>query len=74
MKKSFLDIVSGGSTDWYYEKLNASISFLYEMRDDGKFKFILPPEQIIPVGQEHLASLRVILQEYQKLFGTGSSF
>lgn len=63
----FLGPVSGLSVDWYYEKLNATISFLYEMRDRGRFGFLLPPEEIIPVGEEHFASLRAILIEYLKL-------
>lgn len=58
---------SGTSTEWYYDKLKPTLSYVYEMRDTGRYGFELPPDQIIPVGEEHLASLRTILEEYQKL-------
>lgn len=63
----FKDQTSGTTVEWYYDKLNATLSYTYEMRDTGRFGFELPPEQIIPVGEEHLASLRTILEEYQNL-------
>lgn len=37
------------------------------MRDTGRYGFELPPDQIIEVGEEHLASLKTILEEYQNL-------
>lgn len=63
----YLDQTSGTSTEWYYDKLNPVLSYVYEMRDTGNYGFVLPPDQIIPAGEEHLASLQTILEEFQKL-------
>ena len=48
----FTDPVSGGSIDWTYEVLGVKYSYALELRDDGNYGFILPPEQIIPCGEE----------------------
>ena len=50
-----LYLASGTSLDWAWD--DASVySFTYELRDTGQFGFILPPDQIIPSGQEILES------------------
>lgn len=59
-----LDPSSGGSDEWFYENLNATLVYSYEMRDTGRYGFLLPPNQIIPVGEEQLASLKAILEGY----------
>ncbi|KAK6627464.1 hypothetical protein RUM44_009941 [Polyplax serrata] len=58
---------SGTSIEWFYNKFNATIAFAYELRDTGKHGFLLPPENIIPCGEEQIASLKAILDEYEKL-------
>lgn len=37
--------------------------YVYELRDTGKDGFILPPEQIIPTGEETLDSVVALLKE-----------
>ena len=50
-----LYLASGTSLDWAWDDTGA-YSFTYELRDTGAFGFILPPEQIIPSGEEILES------------------
>ena len=51
-----LYLASGTSLDWGWDEAGA-YSFTYELRDTGNFGFVLPPEQIIPSGEEILESL-----------------
>ncbi len=50
-----LYLASGTSLDWAWDDAGV-YSFTYELRDTGNFGFILPPEQIIPSGEEILES------------------
>ncbi len=45
--------VSGGSTDWFFGARGA-LSWGVEVRDTGQTGFLLPPEQIVPNGEEAL--------------------
>jgi len=55
---------SGGSIDWVLGKhRNIRIVYAYELRDKGKFGFILPADQIVPTGEETLDSVVRIIQE-----------
>ncbi|XP_076758951.1 zinc carboxypeptidase-like [Xylocopa sonorina] len=65
-------VASGGSMDWVRGTYNTSITFTYELRDTGRYGFILPASQIIPTATETLDSLVVMFQEAAKL-GYGSS-
>ena len=51
---------SGVMTDWTYGQ-RGIISWTLELRDTGRYGFILPPDQIIPTGQEALAGVRALL-------------
>lgn len=57
------DIGSGLSVDWSKHNFGTRITYTYELRDKGKFGFLLPPEQIIPTGLETLDSFITIFQE-----------
>lgn len=62
--------VSGSSLDWAYDNINTKIAFGYELRpNDGDkvYGFVLPPEQIIPTGEETLDSIVTLLDEATKL-------
>jgi murein tripeptide amidase MpaA len=43
---------AGGSDDWAKAKANVKYSYTVELRDTGSYGFVLPPEQIIPTGEE----------------------
>lgn len=52
----FIDIASGSSMDWVKGTFKTPISYTYELRDKGKYGFLLPANQIIPTGEETLDS------------------
>jgi len=68
------DIASGSSLDWALGTAGIPYSFGMELRDSGIYGHILPPDQIIPTGEEiwafHLTMARVIIDE----FDNSSSF
>ncbi|XP_055678989.1 zinc carboxypeptidase-like isoform X1 [Lutzomyia longipalpis] len=56
---------SGGSSDWAYEEVGIKISYTFELRGppDSTDMFILPANQITPVGEETLEAFIVIMNE-----------
>lgn len=53
---------SGGSMDdWMFDKAEMP-GFTIELRDHGEYGFILPPEYIIPTGEELLAGVLALAQ------------
>ena len=40
--------------------------YCYELRDQGNYGMLLPPEQIIPNGQEIMDSLIALFEEANK--------
>ena len=46
--------------DWVYGKLGVTFSYDVQLRDTGKYGFLLPEDQIIPSGKETLAALTAI--------------
>ncbi|XP_033883101.3 carboxypeptidase A1-like [Acipenser ruthenus] len=55
---------SGGSIDWSYN-YGIKYSFAFELRDTGRYGFILPANQIIPTAQETWLALMHIMQYVQ---------
>ncbi|XP_025946893.1 carboxypeptidase A1-like [Apteryx rowi] len=51
---------SGGTIDWTYNQ-GIKYSFTFELRDTGRYGFLLPASQIIPTAQETWLALRVIM-------------
>jgi len=47
-----LYVASGGSLDWALGVAGIQFSIGMELRDTGRYGFLLPPEQIIPTAQE----------------------
>lgn len=51
--------------DWVKSKLMSSspssLSFTYELRDTGRYGFLLPKEQILPSAEEFVDSLKPII-------------
>ena len=54
------DPFGGGSADWARGVANITYSYLIELRDRGQRGFVLPPDQIIPTGEEAWAGLKVV--------------
>ncbi|EUB53868.1 Carboxypeptidase A1 [Echinococcus granulosus] len=51
---------SGSSIDWAYNQ-GIKYSFTFELRDTGRYGFLLPASQIVPTAQETWLGLRVIM-------------
>ena len=58
-----LDPAAGASDDWYRGSLGTRYSFTTELRDTGYHGFELPPQQIIPQGEEFVAGMRVVFEK-----------
>ncbi|KAK4881666.1 hypothetical protein RN001_004985 [Aquatica leii] len=58
---------SGGSSDWVLGT-NRHIPYVYtfELRDQGKYGFLLPPDQIIPTGEETFDAVIAMMKEFDK--------
>nr|XP_010945833.1 unnamed protein product [Camelus bactrianus] len=52
---------SGGSIDWTYNQ-GIKYSFTFELRDTGRYGFLLPASQIIPTAQETWLALLTIME------------
>ncbi|RKP25644.1 hypothetical protein SYNPS1DRAFT_2973, partial [Syncephalis pseudoplumigaleata] len=48
---------SGTAIDWIHRHAHALFSFWIELRDTGTYGFMLPPEYILPSGEEMLAGV-----------------
>jgi murein tripeptide amidase MpaA len=53
---------AGAADDWYMGGLGARLAFTTELRDTGFWGFELPPEQIIPSGEEIWAGMEVVFR------------
>ncbi|XP_071559723.1 zinc carboxypeptidase-like [Temnothorax nylanderi] len=53
--------LSGSSVDYLFHVFRKPIVFLFKLRDKGQYGFLLPPEQIIPTGDEILDSLIAVM-------------
>lgn len=60
---------AGSSIDWAYEYAGANLSFCYELRPSGSSwnGFVLPPEEIIPTGEETVDSLLALIDKAKEL-------
>lgn len=52
---------TGYSADYAYEVGKAKYAYLIELRDTGKYGFVLPPEQILGSVKEQWEGIKVIL-------------
>ena len=60
--------VNGASIDYTYAVKNITYSYAIELRDTGKYGFILPPKFILPSGLEMFAALKAMLFAIKKQF------
>lgn len=54
--------VAGSSVDYVNDVTKADYTFTVELRDTGRYGFVLPPNQILPSGEESYAGVRYLLQ------------
>lgn len=54
---------TGTSRDWAKGVPNITYVYTIELRDTGRYGFVLPPEQIIPTGEETWAGISVAARE-----------
>eukprot|EP00058_Branchiostoma_floridae_P004567 XP_002590055.1 hypothetical protein BRAFLDRAFT_240860 [Branchiostoma floridae] len=52
--------VSGDSQDWTYDKAGIKYSYIAELRDTGRYAFLLPPDQILPTAEEIFPSILTV--------------
>ncbi|XP_078409970.1 carboxypeptidase A1-like [Cetorhinus maximus] len=52
---------SGGSIDWTYNE-GIKYSFAFELRDTGRYGFMLPSRQILPTAEETWLAMRTIME------------
>ena len=55
------DQASGGTIDWTYNQ-GIKYSFTFELRDTGRYGFLLPASQIVPTAQETWLALLTIME------------
>ncbi|KAM3550405.1 hypothetical protein MY1884_008268 [Beauveria asiatica] len=52
---------TGSSVDYVADVVNADYTFTAELRDTGRYGFVLPPDQIRPSGEEAFAGIVYLL-------------
>jgi len=57
----FTDQASGGTIDWTYDQ-GIKYSYTFELRDTGRYGFILPANQIVPTAEETWLALMAIME------------
>ena len=58
-----LDANSGSTKDWAYGVLGVKYAFALELRDKGRYGFLLPANQIMPTGMETFAAIKAMAEE-----------
>lgn len=59
------DLAAGTTVDWAYEN-GVKYSYTFELRDTGRYGFLLPSSQIIPTATETWPALLDILVHIQQ--------
>lgn len=59
---SLLYEAAGGSDDYARGTCNIKLAFTIELPDTGNFGFLLPPREIVPVGQETVAGIAAMVE------------
>ncbi|XP_074038606.1 zinc carboxypeptidase [Leptinotarsa decemlineata] len=60
-------IATGSSVDWVKGVHHIPVAFGFELRDTGRYGFLLPAKQIIPSGLETLDAILTIVEESDKV-------
>ncbi|CAF0868217.1 unnamed protein product [Brachionus calyciflorus] len=69
---STIYVASGAAVDWAYEKANILFSYTVELRNQDKYGFLLPPDQIIPSGIETFEAVKALALYVKSQNGTFS--
>lgn len=59
-------MATGGSYDWAKGKEGIKYSYTIELRDKGRYGFMLPVNQIVPTGEEAWAGIRGAVRELSR--------
>ncbi|XP_075210220.1 carboxypeptidase B-like [Lycorma delicatula] len=59
---SLLYPIAGSSDDWAKGKAGIKYSYTVELRDKGRYGFLLPSSQIIPTGRETFAAVKAMVK------------
>lgn len=59
------DQASGGTIDWTYNQ-GVKYSYTFELRDTGRYGFLLPAAQIVPTAEETWLALTAIMDHTLK--------
>ena len=65
-----LYVASGRASDWALGVANSTFSFSMELRDTGRYGFLLPDRFIQPVGEETWEFHKVIAEAVIQKFGS----
>merc|ERR1712058_111608 len=57
---------AAGAYDDWYKSIGMRYTFTTELRDTGHYGFVLPPEQIIPSGEEMWEAFKVVTERVQQ--------
>ena len=58
----YVDSTTGSTGDWASGFLGVKYSYALELRDKGRYGFLLPANQIIPTGTETFAAMKAMAQ------------
>lgn len=56
-------LITGGSDDWAKGIAKIKYAYTIELRDNGRYGFILPASHIKPTGKEAYAAIKAIAKE-----------
>ncbi|XP_018325364.1 carboxypeptidase B-like [Agrilus planipennis] len=60
-------VATGGSLDWVKATHGTRLTYGFELRDQGQYGFLLPPDQIIDTGEETLNAVMVLVEQLFRL-------
>lgn len=61
------DLATGASIEYAYNDVDIKLTYAIEVRDTGRYGFILPPVQIIPNNEETLTGMMALIKEAELL-------
>ncbi|KAF3001142.1 hypothetical protein G7054_g5524 [Neopestalotiopsis clavispora] len=60
VQKRRIEAAGGAAIDYFHHDLNARYSFQIKLRDTGSYGFLLPRDNIVPVGDEVFEAVRFL--------------